>query len=85
MCLLSLSLSYAKIKYVQLQQMCDDLFGDQLFLEHALSLPQHSLCDGTVLEATQLGAGSPKLTKLFCLEQLLLINQCTSMVTHKRK
>lgn len=53
-----------KIKYIQLQQVCDDLSGDQLLLAHALSFPQHSLGDGTILKAPQLGAGAPQLTKL---------------------
>lgn len=43
---------YTQIKYIQLQQVCDDLFGYQLFLAHALSVPQNSLSDGTVLEPT---------------------------------
>lgn len=65
--MLCLLVCYAKIKYIQLEQVCDDLFGDQLFLAHALSLPQHSFCDGTVLETSQLGARTPQLPKLGCL------------------
>lgn len=53
-----------KIKYIQLQQVCDDLSGNQLLLAHALPFPQHSFCYGTVLEASQLGAGPPQLPKL---------------------
>lgn len=44
--------------------MCDDLFGHQLFLAHALPVPQHSFGDAAVLEAPQLGARAPQLAKL---------------------
>lgn len=51
------------LKYLHLEQICDDLLGDQSPLAHALSFPQHSLGDGTILEAAQFRARAPQLTK----------------------
>lgn len=44
--------------------MGDDLLGDHSFLDHAFSIPQHSLGDFTVLEAAQLRARAPQLPEL---------------------
>ena len=54
-------------RYVQVQQVYDNLLGHQPLLPGALSLPQDRLGDGPVLEATQLGARAPQLAELHSL------------------
>lgn len=54
-------------EYVQLKQMGDDLLGDHSLVDHAFSIPQHSLIDFTILEVAQLRARAPQLPKLRCL------------------
>lgn len=55
------------MSYIQLKQIGDDLLGNHSLLVHGFSIPQHSLCDFTILEATQFRARTPKLLKLGCL------------------